>query len=262
MSEALRYELVRLRTLRSTYWLLASGLALSALASLLFAYGSRTLPLTPEIVADVAAAGGASLPIPLLAAFVAAVGILATGHDYRYGTIQPTLTAMPRRTPLLVAKVFVVGATAVLVALASLALNLAAGILAWHHFPDLTEPPLGQILTGYVLLTLLWSVVGVALGQLFRGVPGPLVVMLAVPMLVEQVILRLQFVPSFDWVAPYARFLPFTAGMQLVTFAGEASGGSATELDMLSRWPSAAVFAAFTAFSLAAALILFNRRDA
>ena len=180
MSEALRYEIVRLRTLRSSYWLFASGLALSALASLLFAYGSRTLPLTPRIVADVAAAGGASLPLPLLAAFVAAVGILATGHDYRYGTIQPTLTAMPQRTPL-VAKVLVVGAMAVLIAVASLALNLAAGILVWHRFPDLTEPPLGQILTGYVLLTLLWSVVGVALGQLFRGVPGPLVVILAVP---------------------------------------------------------------------------------
>ncbi|WP_433380320.1 hypothetical protein ACQPZX_15115 [Actinoplanes sp. CA-142083] len=262
MSEALRYEIVRLRTLRSSYWLFASGLALSALASLLFAYGSRTLPLSAEIVADVATAGGASLPIPLLAAFVAAIGILATGHDYRYGTIQPTLTAMPQRTPLLFAKVLVVGATAVVAAIASLALNLVAGILVWHRFPDLSEPPLGQILIGYVLLTLLWSVLGVALGQLFRGVPGPLVVILAVPMLVEQVILRLQFVPSFHWVAPYARFLPFTAGMQLVTFAGEASGGSATELTMLARWPSAAVFAAFTAFALLTALIMFNRRDA
>jgi ABC-2 type transport system permease protein len=232
------------------------------LASLLVAYGARALPLTPRIVADVTTAGGASLPIPLLAAFVASVGILATGHDYRYGTIQPTLTAMPQRTPLLVAKVVVVGVTAVLAGVVSLSLNLAAGTLVWHHFPDLTEPPLGQILTGYVLLTLLWSVVGVALGQLFRGVPGPLVVILAVPMLVEQVLLRLQFVPSFGWVAPYVRFLPFTAGMQLVTFAGEASGGAATEVDMLARWPSAAVFATFTAATLVAALILFNRRDA
>jgi ABC-2 type transport system permease protein len=262
VSESLRFEWVRLRTIRSTSWLIASGLALSALAALLFAYGSRGLPRTPEIVAEVATAGGASLPLPLLAAFVAVVGILATGHDYRYGTIQPTLTAMPQRTPLLLAKVVVAGATAVPAAVVSLALNLLAGFLVWGEFPDLGPPPLGQILTGYVLLTLLWSIVGVALGQLFRGVPGPLVVILAVPMLVEQVILRLSFVPSFHWLAPYVKFLPFTAGMQLITFAGEASGGSATEVDMLARWPSATVFAVFTAAVLASALVLFHRRDA
>jgi ABC-2 type transport system permease protein len=113
-----------------------------------------------------------------------------------------------------------------------------------------------------VLLGLLWAVVGTALGQLFRSVPAPLVTILVVPLVVEQLVLRLSFVPALDWLAPTVKFLPFTAGQQLVSYAGEASGGDASEVDMLSRWPSATVFLLFTAVILAAALALFRRRDA
>jgi hypothetical protein len=71
---------------------------------------------------DVGAAligGGAGLPVPFAAVFLAVVGILATGHEYRYGTIQPTLTTLPRRSTVLAAKVAVLAATAVVVAVVS-----------------------------------------------------------------------------------------------------------------------------------------------
>ena len=141
-------------------------------------------------------------------------------------------------------------------------LNIAAGLIWWDRFPDLTAEPLGEVLAGYVLLSVLWAALGTALGQLFRGVPAPLVVILVVPLIAEQLVLRLSFVPAVSWLAPAVKFLPFTAGQQLIGYAGEASGGDATEIHMFSRWPSAAVMVTFVAAALLAALIQFRRRDA
>jgi hypothetical protein len=92
-------------------------------------------------------------------------------------------------------------------------------------------------------------------------VPGPLVIILVAPLIVEQLLLRLSFA-LLTWLQPVVKLLPFTAGQQLVSLAGEASGGDATEVDMLSRWPSGAVFAAFTVSVLAVAAALLRRRDA
>jgi ABC-type transport system involved in multi-copper enzyme maturation permease subunit len=262
MNDALRLEWVRLRTIRSTWWLIGSGLVLNFAVAALLALATRHDPLNARNVADVVTAGGATLPVPLLAVFLAVIGIFATGHEYRYNTIQPTLTTIPQRVRLLAAKVTVAGGVAVLATIVSIALNIGAGLIWWGRFPDLTAGPLDQVLPGYVLLGLLWAVVGTALGQLFRSVPAPLVTILVVPLVVEQIVLRLSFVPALDWLAPVVKFLPFTAGQQLVSYAGEASGGDASEVDMLSRWPSATVFLVFAAGVLAIAVALFRRRDA
>lgn len=179
------------------------------------------------------------------------IRIFATGHEYRYGTIQPTLTAVPQRTRLLAAKVTVVAAVAFAVAVVSLAADVAAGWAVGCSVPDLTIAPMGEVLPGYLLLVVLWAVAGVALGQLFRSVPAPLVVILVMPLL-----------PALDWLRPVVRFLPFTAGQQLIGVAGEASGGDATEVSLFHRWPSGGVFAVAVVRALVAAGILFRRRDA
>jgi ABC-2 type transport system permease protein len=262
MNDALRFEWVRLRTIRSTWWLLGCGLALNFAAATLLALATRHQPLDPRIVAAVVTAGGASLPVPLLAVFLSVIGIFATGQEYRFNTIQPTLTALPRRGALLAAKVLVTVGVAAVAGVLSIGLNIAGGLIWWPRWPDLTVGPLDQVLVGSVLLGVLWSVVGAALGQLFRGVPAPLVTVLALPLIVEQLVLRLSFIPALHWLAPAVKFLPFTAGEQLISYAGEASGGSETEIHMFARWPSATVFLVFVAAVLAAALTLFRRRDA
>ncbi len=45
------------------------------------------------------------------------IGIFAIGHEYRYGTIRPTLSALPRRSNVLAAKVIVVTGYVFVVAL-------------------------------------------------------------------------------------------------------------------------------------------------
>jgi ABC-2 type transport system permease protein len=258
VSDALRYEWVRLRTVRSTYALIGSALALNAAIAFLVAYATRNETPARDLVVAVVTGGGANPPVPLAIVFLAVVGVFATGHEYRYGTIQPTLTTVPQRVRLFSAKALVVAATALVVMAVSMVVNVAATLPFWSDVPDLTDPTV----PGYLLLAVLWAVLGVALGQLFRGVPGALVVILVVPMVVEQLIFRLSYVPQLHWLTPAVKFLPFMAGQQMVSAVGEASGGTADEVGLLTRWPSGAVFAVFVAIVLLAAGTLFRRRDA
>ncbi|GAA1862965.1 hypothetical protein [Asanoa iriomotensis] len=257
MNDALRFEWVRLRTLRSTYWLIGSALLLNAVIAVMIAWLEPDAPPRDLVVAAVTG-GGANLPVPMAVVLLSVLGVLASGHDYRYGTIQPTLVAVPQRARLFTAKVLVVGAVALVVTATSIVLDVALTFPFWADAPRLTD----ATVFGYLLLGVLWAVLGVALGQLLRGVPGALVVLLVTPMVVEQLIFRLSYTPALDWLLPAVKFLPFTAGLQLVSAAGEASGGLADEVGLFTRWPSGAVFAVFVAAAAVTAATLFRRRDA
>lgn len=250
MIDALRFEWVRIATLRSTYWLIASALAFNVAVAFAVAFGTRHEQRGGEIVGAVVTGGGPYAPVPFAAVFLAVIGILATGHEYRYGTIQPTLTTVPQRSTLLAAKLLVLSAMAVVVTVVSMLADVAAALVVWGSAPGLTVQPL----FGYVVLVLLWTVLGAALAQLFRGVPTALVVILVVPLIVEQLIFSLSFVTVLDWLGPVVRYLPFMAGQQLV-HAGESA-------EFLDRWLSGGVFAVFVAIVLATAWTLFTRKDA
>lgn len=262
MTDALRYEWTRIRTLRSTYWLIAAGLFLSAAVAFLAALATRNDPLDAVIVGAVATGGGAFFSPPSLAVFLAVVGIFATGHEYRYGTIHPTLTTIPQRTVVLASKVTVIALMAAIVTMVSMLVNIAAAMVFWGEVPDLTAGPLSTALPGYLLLVVLWTVLGAALAQIFRGVPPALVVILVTPLIVELVIFRLSLVPALDWLAPVVKFLPFSAGQRLIDLSGSAAGTDAENFDLFGRWASGGVFAVFVGIVLVAAWTLFKKRDA
>src|ERR687898_424981 len=122
MIDALRYESVRVRTIGSTYWTMLVGLLLCGLIALGFGIDTGGQSLAAAEATLLLTAGGESLPFSVMGLAVSLVGILSTGHEYRYGTIYPTLTAIPRRSALLTAKVLVVAAVSAAAAVAVIAL--------------------------------------------------------------------------------------------------------------------------------------------
>ncbi|AYY11646.1 hypothetical protein EF847_01800 [Actinobacteria bacterium YIM 96077] len=259
MIDALRFESTRIRTLRSTYWLIGLGLLITAGIAGIVAIASSDEPLDDTLIMTVLTGGGEFATfIPI---FMAIIGIFAVGHEYRHGTIQPTLLAIPQRSTVLLSKIVIVLFTSAVVAIVSVAINFGVGTLFWGEAPDLTASPLNEAVPGYIVMVMIYSLLGIALAQLFRGIPAALVILLITPLLVEGLIAGLSMVPALDWLQPILKFLPFGAGQRLLAVTPyDPQGGP--EFDYLDRWASGGVFAAFTVILLAVAWYLFKKRDA
>ncbi|HEY5784885.1 MAG TPA: hypothetical protein VIT65_08910 [Microlunatus sp.] len=257
MIDALRYEGVRLRTIASTYWTLLLGVALCALVALGFGLETRGIDLAPAEVTFVLTAGGADLPFPLLGMVIAVIGILSAGHEYRYRTIYPTLTVLPRRSVLLAAKVLTVAYLAAVAAVIMTAICWLVGSLVRREPLPLSDERALSVIVGYVLLVVLYGVLGVSLGQLTRSIPAALVILLVTPLVVEPVISALSGLAALGWLGDVVVYLPFAAGMQLLSVDAPVAG-----TDALGPWNGGAVFAGFVALLLSTGWILFERRDA
>jgi ABC-2 type transport system permease protein len=267
MIDALRYEWTRLRTLRSTYWLIGLGILVTAGIATILSIAidesdSGASTVLAILTGGIAGSGGEGLNIPFIAVFMAIIGIFTTGHEYRHGTIQPTLTTIPQRSTLLTAKIIVLVVTTALVLAVSLAINYAIGTIVWGELDGVAESPLDEAVPGYVAYTLLYALLGLTLGLLFRGVPSALVVLFVFPLVIETLIFGLSFVDALDWLVPVVKFLPFTAGSMMMQTDEVDFGSGAPDFDFFDRWASGGIFAAWIALILAAAWYLFKKRDA
>jgi ABC-2 type transport system permease protein len=271
MTDALRFEWVRIRTLRSTFWLTGLALVLPALlAGLLAAF------LPDNMWNEMGQAlGGALLlggltfsPLPLNAIFLAMIGAFAFGHEYRYGTMLQSLAAVPQRNKLMVAKLLVVAGWSLAVAVVGLLINwaLVAGLSG--HSLDLTGDPIGPAILGYLFYVVMWGVLGLGIAALVRNLPVTIVFLFVFPLVVEPVLSAvLLFVPGLDSIREANNYLPFTAGLATAsTFtaseAGQLTGGAAPTVDTPARVVSGLTFALWIALILSPAWVLFKKRDA
>lgn len=260
MRRALSYEWVRLRTLRSTWWLSAVALVLSAGLTVAIAFGFRSQK-SPAALAVTWTAGSGFSPVPFAAILGAVIGVFTFGHEYRHGAIRATFTDLPRRGRVFAAKLIVPAVWAIVVSLVALVLDWVTVRLIWgsatteHGF---APSPVGRLLLGFIVLTVLWTLMGVALGGLLRSVPAAIVVIFVFPLVVEPVLTvvftLIHALHSFHRVP---EFLPFTAGARMV--ATDVNGTITTGLGPVA---GGLVFAAWTAVVAVLAAIRVLTRDA
>lgn len=267
MTDALAYEWTRIRTLRSTYWLTSLALLLSAVVAGIIAWEMRNDPIDAGRAGVILTGGSAFSPLPFTAVFMGILGVFGFGHEYRHGTILATLSAVPRRGALAVAKCLVLIAWSLVVAVVSVALNWgAARVLSGQSLP-LTDSPAGPALVGYVCYVVLWTLLGLGLGSLLRNLPAALVILLVVPLVVEPLISALTLLPALESVREYVFYLPFTAGNAMPQSVDAASlgGGSGQPSpfgDQPGRLTNGVTFTAWVVVILAPAIALFHKRDA
>jgi len=265
MTAALRYEVARLRTLRSTWWLLGVSIVVAAGIGMIVAWAATANDLGDNGLAIALSAGGEFSPVPLPPVLAGLVGVFALGHEYRYGTIRPALSAVPQRSSLMLAKVVVTGVwTAIvgvaLVAVAYLVLlvfpgqNVAANGIPWD--------PAGRVALGFVVLMVLWALVGLGLAGLTRNLPAAIVLLLVIPLVVEGILFAvLNFVPALADISWLTKYLPFGAGQaMLTTFSPGELGGP--EFEAATPLEGGIIFAIFTAVLLGVTWVLFERKDA
>ncbi|GAB3240786.1 hypothetical protein [Kineosporia babensis] len=182
---AMAMEWFRLRTLRST-WLI-TGLCLLASAGLALAI---VLVEGDVVDADLARSvlnPGQPSPLALL---LGLLGVLAWGHDSRYGTIRPLLTVLPDRRVLAVARTLVMTAYLLSVVLLCQAAAWVTGLLATGG--DLAEFATAEVVLrnglGMVVLGLGVGWFGLALGVLLPSLPAAVATFFIYPAAVEPMI--------------------------------------------------------------------------
>lgn len=263
MKDALRYEWMRLRTLRSTWWLTGLSLLIAGLLGL-GALGVQSGPLTVVDYGDVVTGGGGGA-IFLVAILLSMIAVFATGHEYRYGTIRPTLSALPRRSAVLAAKVLVITAYVGVVALACLVLRyVIAVIILGHRLLDLGlfPTPMARVWLGCLAYTVIFALIGLALASLFRNIPAAIVIVILMPLLAENVIRGLLSTSVFHSIRGLAKLMPFSSGAQIFRYQPVDTGGPAGFRTLPSPIDGLLVFLGFLAIVLGLSWLLFEKRDA
>jgi ABC-2 type transport system permease protein len=260
MKNALRYEWMRLHTLRSTWWLTGLSLLIAGLLGL-SAFGvqhpslSNPQPLSVQDYGDILTGGGGGA-IFLVAILLAMIGVFAIGHEYRYGTIRPTLSALPRRSNVLAAKVIVVAAYVFVVALSCLVLRYVIAVLILGHrlldlglFPS----PMARVWIGSIVYTVIFALVGLALAGLFRNIPAAIVTVIVLPVL-----------QVFHSIRGFAKVLPFFAGSQIFRYGSPGTNGNDTGTGHATPSPvdGLLIFITFLVIVLGVSWVLFEKRDA
>ncbi|HEY9371996.1 ABC transporter permease [Streptomyces sp.] len=183
---------------------------------------------------------------------LAVLGILVTAGEYTTGLIRASLTAVPRRLPVLWAKATVFTATVFTLSLltALLTFEVAQAFLAdTDQAASLSDPGVLRAVAGNAAGTTLLAVLALGLGAALRSVAGGIGAFIGGVMVLPEV---LGILP-YDVMETVVRYFPTQAAGALGTatpIPGAASPGAA--LLALTLWAAAA---------LAVPAWLLKRRD-
>jgi ABC-2 type transport system permease protein len=251
-----RSEWTKLWSLRSTRWSLLTAVASMIGLGLIFAAAqmSRWASMTPEEHASFSPidVGVGGWHLAQLA--VGVLGVLVISGEYSTGMIRSSLMAVPRRLPVLWAKLGVFSAvTFVLMLAASLIGFLGAqAIVAGHHLDvTLSSPDALRTVVGTALFLTVLGALAVGLGALLRNTAGGIAAFVALLFVLPGIVALL---PSSvgHAIEPY---LPLNAGTTVATAHFDNA-------HHLSTWGGFAVFCGYTVLVIGAAAIRLVRRDA
>jgi ABC-2 type transport system permease protein len=218
MIRMIRTEVLKLRTARMTYGLLATGAGLTLLFSALEASrsgpgkGVPPLNTTTGFTAIVAAGIWALL-------MAAVMGATLSSGEFRHSTVTLTYLATPRRGRVLAAKTVAAGLAGAVFGLAGyvIAIGVALGFVAARGYTvPLGDATLIRYGLGHIVAAALLAAIGAALGSLVRSQLAVVIGVLVWAIVIESLIGGL-----VSSVQPY---LPYTAA---TTLGGVQLGGAA-----------------------------------
>lgn len=255
----LRSEWIKLTSVRSIGWAMATAVVLTAGVGLIATWG--TLASMPAEAIDQGALAG--IPIAGLGAtgllvsqlVFAIIGVIAVTGEYGSGQIRSTLTAVPTRLPVLAAKAIVVGVLAFLASAVALTVAMAGTIAIASGYDAIRDGALVldaslplAIVGGSAYLALL-TVFSLGIGTLVRSGAGAIAIALGILLVLP----TLTGVLPFDWVQEASPYLLPNAGL-VVSMPGVEPTGD--------FWRALAVTVAWPAITLAGAAAALARRDA
>ncbi len=255
-------EWVKFRSLRSTVVTIAIALVViigfGALAAGVVS-GDVTRPTGPggggggggAFAANPTAVSLAGMTLAQI--IVGILGVLAITGEYSSGMIRATLAAVPRRLPVLWAKVLVIGVSTFVVAVPASfgAFALGQTILGTGHNTTLSDPGVLRAVIGSAVYLAAIALLGLGLGALLRHTAGAIGALFGL-LMVAPGLLPLALPKSWgDSIVPY-----------LPSNAGESFSSVVPKAGMLSAGGGALVLVAWLVVLLGVSAVLLRRRDA
>jgi ABC-type transport system involved in multi-copper enzyme maturation permease subunit len=252
LRRVIRSEWIKFWTLRSTWAVLGAAVVGMLVLAVVVAYNTRHL--TSNLQANDIAPSATLQGYFLAELLIGALGVLFVSGEYSTGMIRSTLVAVPRRLPVLWAKLVVfVTITAVSMVTVSIVAFVSAQALLSHYRTgfSLSDPGVLRVVIGTGVYLTLVGMIGAALGWIVRSTPGALVTYFAIVL-----VLPVLFGDALgNWGKEVAQFLPGQAGASFSTSIPESSYS-------LSPWVGLLVLAGWVAVALAIAAGVLRRRDA
>jgi hypothetical protein len=184
---------------------------------------------------------------------VGVLGVLIITGEYSSGQIRSTFAAVPRRLPVLWAKVLVYGAVTLLLMLIAsfIAFLVSQPILTQHHVDTtLSHPHVLRSVIGAGLYLTATGLLGLSLGALVRNTAGGIATFAGIMFVLPGISAIL---PN-SWGNSLDPYLPLNAGSDII--------GTQPDPTALSAWGGFGLFCAYAAIALAISAVLLVRRDA
>jgi ABC-type transport system involved in multi-copper enzyme maturation permease subunit len=249
-ARATRSEWTKFRSLRSSWWTTAMSVVitvgLGAVISLAAAHSSNVDTSTHEVATRTQIGGiFAQLVLGVLA-------VLLISGEYGTGMIRSSMAAVPRRLPVLWAKLSVYVAVVFPLTLASSFAAFWLGQVAWQSQGQtavgIGDPEVLRIVVGTALYLTVAGVLALAIGTLLRNSAAAISAVVGLFFVLPIVF---QAMPAS--IARYAEYLPSNAGGALSDVA--------TSPTVLSPWTGFALLGGYTVAATAAAAWRLRRTD-
>jgi hypothetical protein len=249
-------EWTKFVSLRSTRWSLGVGILLTIAFPILFA------AVTASHWAHMSAADRASRhPLDIALAGVnvaqlaiAVLGVLVITGEYSTGMIRSTLIAVPKRLPMLWAKLGVYAAVSFVLMVPSVLIGFFASqaILSRHHILQISfsAPGVTRSLLGGALYVTLVGIFALAVGTIVRSTAGGIATFAGIFFVIPPL---MNILPT-SWNNAISKFLPSDAGSQLFSLHQGAHS--------LSPAWGGLVMLGYCAVAVAIAAVFLVRRDA
>lgn len=254
LADVVASEWIKVRTVRSTWWTLATAVVLTVGFGVLLSAGTALTWDDAEGSFGQVDAVALSLAGMLFGELALAVfGVLFITSEYSTGAIRTTLVAVPRRSRVVVAKAVVVAGVTLVVAAVAVFVSFFAGqsLLATEGLAvGIGEPNVVRALVGSVLYLVAAALFGLGVGLVVRNTGGG----------ITAAVVGLIVAPSLSgllpgqWGAAVNRFVTSNPGRPVTSVE--------TIPDQLGPWVGYAVFVAWGLALLVAGTVLLRTRDA
>ncbi len=252
----LRSEWTKLWTLRSTRWSLLAGFVAMAGLGILVATAqmSRWSHLDPRERLRFDSLNTAVGGYHLAQLAIGVLGVLVITGEYSTGMIRSSFMAVPRRLPVLWAKIGVFAAVTFVLMLAASFISFfgVQAIVAQHNQQHaLSDPGALRVVVGAALFLTVLGVMTTGIGALVRNTAGAIALFVGLLFVLPGITAIL---PSSiaDSISPY---LPLDAGTAIATSTFDNS-------HHLAPWTGFALFCGYAALAVAAGAVGMLRRDA